>query len=109
MLKVQKIIYAALAISLLAIGFQLYQWWQSTSKVHEIQSATILLNHIQKVAKLTTVEGSFSEIYEKTSFKYFDISPFTKKVLVRVKAKVLCRFLILINFLLISIPLQKPF
>ncbi|MEO5581978.1 MAG: DUF4230 domain-containing protein [Saprospiraceae bacterium] len=88
MVKIQKLLYAALALSFLVIGFQIYEWWQSKSKLHERQSATILLEHIQKVAKLTTVEGSFSEIYEKSSFKYFDISPFQKKVLVRVKAKV---------------------
>ena len=86
--KLKNYIYVALAISLLFVGYQLYQWWESKSKIHELQSATILLDHIQKVAKLTTVEGFFSEIYEKTSFKYFDIYPFQKKALVRVKAKV---------------------
>lgn len=90
--KIKNLVYAALAISLLAVGYQLYQWWASKSKIHELQSATILLDHIQKVAKLTTVEGYFSELYEKSSFQYFDISPFQKKVLVRVKAKVSAGF-----------------
>ncbi len=88
MQKLKTILYIALGISLAFTVYLSYQWWQDLSKEHTQQNATVLLDKIQKVAKLTTVEGSFSEIYEKSSFQYFDILPFQKKVLVRVKAKV---------------------
>ncbi len=88
MQKLKTILYFALGISLAFTVYLTYQWWQDLSKEHTQQNATVLLDKIQKVAKLTTVEGSFSEIYEKSSFQYFDILPFQKKVLVRVKAKV---------------------
>ncbi len=88
MQKLKTLLYVLLAISLAFTGYLIYDWWLDKSREHVEQSATIILNKIQKVAKLTVVEGSFSEIYEKSSFKYFDIQPFQKKVLVRVHAKV---------------------
>ncbi len=53
----------------------------------EISSA-VLLERIEKVSKLITVEGHFSEIYDYKDYYFYDLSPFRKKALIRVKAKV---------------------
>ena len=92
MAKFKNLLYGLIAALLLTLILLGYMWWQSRSALHVETRSSILLERIRKVAKLTTVEGQFSEIYEKTSFKYFDISPFQKKVLVRVKATVAAGF-----------------
>jgi hypothetical protein len=46
------------------------------------------LERIEKVSKLITVEGYFSEIYDYKDYYWYDLSPFRKKALIRVKAKV---------------------
>ncbi len=88
MQKIRYLVYLALLVFLAGGIWWLNSEWAKRSKVQTTQNATILLERIQKVAKLTTVEGYFSELYENRSFQYFDIYPFQKKVLVRVKAKV---------------------
>lgn len=88
MQKIRYLLYLALLVFLAGGIWWLNTEWAKRSKVQTTQNATILLERIQKVAKLTTVEGYFSELYENRSFQYFDIYPFQKKVLVRVKAKV---------------------
>jgi hypothetical protein len=60
----------------------------SLPKPKTSESSVVLLEKIRTVCKLVTAEGQFSEIYEyKESFP-FDISFFTKKALIRVKATV---------------------
>src|SRR5690242_5414123 len=60
----------------------------SLPKPKTAESSVVLLEKIRTVCKLVTAEGQFSEIYEyKESFP-FDISFFTKKALIRVKATV---------------------
>ena len=49
--KIKNLVYAALAISLLAVGYQLYQWWASKSKFMNYKAQRSCLDHIQKVAK----------------------------------------------------------
>jgi len=51
-------------------------------------SADVLLERVQSVAKLVTVEGYFSEIYNYKDYYNYDISLLRKKALLRVKAKV---------------------
>lgn len=92
MLKLRYFLYLALLAVIAGGLWWLSSEWVARSRVHTTQNATILLERIQKVAKLTTVEGYFSELYENRSFQYFDIYPFQKKVLVRVKAKVSAGF-----------------
>lgn len=55
-------------------------------KTHE--NSTILLERIQKVTKLVTVEGYFSEVFDHKSYWLYNISPFRKQALIRIKAKV---------------------
>jgi hypothetical protein len=53
------------------------------------EDSKILLEKIQKVCKLVTVEGTFSDIYSYQDYQYYDISPFRKKALIVVNAKVM--------------------
>lgn len=53
------------------------------------ESSEVLLERVKKVTQLVTVQAEMSEIYTYQDFKYFDISMFRKKALLRVKAKVL--------------------
>ena len=54
-----------------------------------IVSQAVLLERVEKVYKLVTIEGSFSEIYNYQHHYFADIWPFRKKALVRINAKVL--------------------
>lgn len=61
-----------------------YQFGETVKR----ESSQILLERIKTVAKVIAVEGWFSEIYTHEDYYNFDISPFRKKALLRVKAKV---------------------
>jgi len=52
------------------------------------EQSQVLLERIKKVSKLVTIEGYFSEIYDYKEYWGYDYSPFRKKALIRVKAKV---------------------
>ena len=76
---------------ILAFGLGLYVMsgqWMSWSKKQTNQTATTLIEQIKKVAKLATVEGHFSEIYNYKDYYGYDWSIFRKKALIRVQAKV---------------------
>lgn len=51
-------------------------------------NSQVLLEQMKSVAKVIAVEGYFSEIYTHEDYYNFDLSPFRKKALLRVKAKV---------------------
>ncbi len=57
-------------------------------KTKTSESSTVLLEKIRTVCKLVTAEGEFSEIYSYKESYPIDWSWFTKKALIRVKAKV---------------------
>lgn len=61
-----------------------YQFGETVSK----QNSQVLLERMKSVAKVVAVEGYFSEIYTHEDYYNFDLSPFRKKALLRVKAKV---------------------
>lgn len=92
MQKIRYLLYLVLLVLLGGGIWWLNREWARRSKIQTTQNATVLLERIQKVAKWITVEGYFSELYENRSFQYFDVYPFQKKVLVRVKAKVSAGF-----------------
>ncbi len=54
----------------------------------EEENAEVLLERMQSVAKLITVEGYFSEIYDYKDYWRYDLGMFRKKALLRVRAKV---------------------
>ena len=67
--------------------YSIYHKMTTIKDVEEI-SSTILLERVEKVFKLVTVEGNFNEIYNYENHIFADIWPFRKKALVQVNAKV---------------------
>jgi hypothetical protein len=63
-------------------------WRFFTPKNTAVEDSAVLLEKIQAVAKLSTVEGQFSEIYNYSEYQGFFTFFWDKKVLVRVKATV---------------------
>ncbi|RMF24616.1 MAG: DUF4230 domain-containing protein [Bacteroidetes bacterium] len=71
-----------------ALGIWLARCWYQSRQSTTSEDATVLLERMQQVAKLITVEGYFSEIYDYKDYWHYDILPLRKKALLRVKAKV---------------------
>ena len=71
-----------------ACGFFLSRWLQLRQAEKESIKSEVILTRIKEVAKLVTVEGYFSELYNYKNFYNYDWSIFTKKALIRVKARV---------------------
>ena len=87
--KTKNIIIVLFAILLAGVlgwyvGFK-KQWGEA----QVTENSTVMLEKIQKVFKFVAAEGEISEIYDYKDYQYYDISPFRKKILVRVNAKVL--------------------
>ena len=71
-----------------ALGLWAMNWYHKKTAANVKEQSTVLLEKIKKVSKLITIEGYFTEIYDHKDYYYYDISPFRKKALLRVKAKV---------------------
>lgn len=75
----------------LALGLGIWgaKWWYGgdASSQHR-EEAQVLLEHVKNVSKLVTVEGYFSEIYSEEDTKTYYLFSSTKKILIKVKAKV---------------------
>lgn len=84
----KKILWAVALVAVFLLGILLTRWYYQRSKPVESENAVILLERIRQVAKLVTVEGYFSEIYDYKDYYGYDLSFFRKKALMRVKAKV---------------------
>ena len=63
-------------------------WHFFSPSARPVEDSAVLLEKIQAVAKLSTVEGQFSEIYNYSEYQGFWTYLFDKKVLVRVRATV---------------------
>lgn len=73
---------------LLTIFGEWYSEYKSNLLEKRIEERSIiLLNQIEKVMKLITVEGQMSEVYSNKDHVTFNFSPFRKKALIRVNAK----------------------
>jgi len=71
-----------------ALGIWLTRNYYQGLEVKSEEQQQVLLEKIKSVSKLITVEGYFSEIYDYKEYWGYDFSPFQKKALIRVKAKV---------------------
>lgn len=81
----KKYFFFAVASILIATIFWFIGYKSSLFKSQVEESSQIMLNRIDRVAKLATVEGHFAEIYDyRHSYTNW---PFEKKALVKVKAK----------------------
>lgn len=73
---------------LFASGYFFSQWLTLRLAEKNSVKSEVILNQIKEVSKLVTVEGYFSEMYNYKNYYNYDWSIFTKKALVRVKARV---------------------
>lgn len=83
-----SVVTIILLIAAFCCGIWLTRCYFEKTATHSTENSTILLEQIRQVCKLITIEGQFAEVYEYKDFKGYDISFFSKKALVRVKAKV---------------------
>ena len=67
-------------------GWLSYQYFSSRSR--PVEDSSVLLEKIQAVTKLITVEGQFSEVYNYSEYQGYFSMFWDKKVLVRVRATV---------------------
>ncbi|MBL7826269.1 MAG: DUF4230 domain-containing protein [Saprospiraceae bacterium] len=74
-------------LAVFALGAYL-SWQYFKPNRHPVEESSVLLEKIEAVAKLTTVEGHFSEIYNYSEYQGFFSFFWDKKVLVRVRATV---------------------
>jgi len=85
----KRIAYIVLLLLALALGaYGTYRFLQRSAATHTEQSATVLLEKIKTVAKLVTVEGYFTELYNYKTYWRYDWPVFRKKAILRVQAKV---------------------
>jgi hypothetical protein len=84
----QKYLYIVGLLFALAVGIYVAKWWYSNDEPKRKEEAQILLEHTKNVSKLVTLEGYFSEIYSEEDSKDYYLFSSTKKILLKVKAKV---------------------
>ena len=73
----------------LVIIFGAAYWWYQSIEFKTVESqGQVFVERLKTVAKITTVEGHFSEIYSYKDFWKYDLSPLRKQAMVRVQAKV---------------------
>jgi hypothetical protein len=74
-------------LGVILVGF--YMFKNQIFKSQQAENTTIILDKIKTVTKLISVEGQFSELYSyKESYDYDFFNLFSKKILLRVNAKV---------------------
>ncbi|MBL7805921.1 MAG: DUF4230 domain-containing protein [Saprospiraceae bacterium] len=82
-----RIVQILLLIVAFALGgWLMYRYLKPSAR--PVENATVLLEKIRPVLKLTTVEGQFSEIYNYSEYQGYFTFFWDKKALVRVRATV---------------------
>lgn len=76
------------AVLLFGAGFMTHKYLVSVKEITAQEQSKVLLDKIRAVAKLVTVEGNLSEIYNHKDYWGYDFFPFQKKVIILVDAKV---------------------
>jgi len=81
---------AAIVALVLVFGLGIFaaKKYYQFGEIVATQNSQVLLERMKSVAKIVAIEGYFSEIYTHEDYYNFDLSPFRKKALLRVKAKV---------------------
>jgi len=75
-------------LALMVLVFLGTRYWYTKDSITVTQESDVLLEKIRTVTKLVTVEGQFSEIYDYKDYWKYDLSPFRKQALVRIKGTV---------------------
>lgn len=84
-------IFFMFGIAALVVG-GVYYGYVHRSKEQVAMNSEVILESIREVQKLATIQGHFSEILDYKDYYGYDVWPFRKKALVRVKADVLIGF-----------------
>lgn len=84
----KKILIVLGIVAVFALGVFVTRYLYETRKIEVQENSDVVLEQIKTVAKLISVEGYFSEVYDYQDYWGYDWSWFRKKALVRVKAKV---------------------
>src|SRR5699024_9546148 len=88
--EMRKLVIALVLIVLgIVSGFYLNYYMQKSSKVTERETADVILEQVNKVLKVVTVEGEFSELDAYDNIWHLFFCPAEKKALVRVNATVM--------------------
>ena len=82
------ILFILIALALFFAGFQLSNFFNRKFEAQKIEDSEVILEQIKRVAKFITTENHLSEIFTYKEFWPYDIPGFTKKAMIRVKAKV---------------------
>ena len=80
--------YITLLLAVFGAGVWVTKYYYSKPSENATEQSEVLLEKVKTVCKLVTVEGYFTEIYDYKDYWGYDFSPFRKKALIRVKAKV---------------------
>ncbi len=84
----KNIVIGILLVLVSFLSFKLFIKNLLEKKNHSEVTSTIVIERIQKVMKLVTVEGNFSELMNYKDFDYVDFPGFRKDAIVQVNAKV---------------------
>ena len=84
----KKIFSIVSFVAILLLVFLGTRYWYTQNSMTVQEESEVLLERINTVTKLITVEGEFSEIYDYKDFWKYDLSPFRKKALLRINGKV---------------------
>jgi hypothetical protein len=84
-IRFMNLLFAAL---LFAAGFFTHKFITDAKKMNAQDEAKVLLDKVQEVTKLVTVEGNFSEVYNYKDYWGYDFFPFQKKAIILINAKV---------------------
>ncbi|MFN8259866.1 MAG: DUF4230 domain-containing protein [Chitinophagales bacterium] len=86
--NVKNILIAVLILIIALLGIKLFIGDIFSKKDNSSVDGTIVVQRIQKVMKLVTVEGNYSELMRYNDFDYIDFPGFRKDAIVKVDAKV---------------------
>lgn len=86
--NVKNILIAVLILIIALLGIKLFIADIFSKKDNSSVDGTIVVQRIQKVMKLVTVEGNYSELMRYNDFDYIDFPGFRKDAIVKVDAKV---------------------
>ena len=86
--KVKNILIAVLILLVALLGIKLFVSDLFSKKDNSTVDSTIVVQHIQKVMKLVTVEGNYAELMRYNDFEYIDFPGFRKDAILKVDAKV---------------------
>lgn len=84
----RKILLVVGIVAVFILGVMVTRFFYQQGEVKSQESSDVILERVKKVAKLITVEGYFSEVYDYKDYKGYDWFFLRKKALVRVRAKV---------------------